>query len=193
MDKQLKEKIQQLAKEAKVKFGKPLTLEEIQETETKLRLKIPQEYRDFLEIFGCMQGVGLEVLGRAPDRFTVRRPTGEIRGSALGRTLDLREAYPTFPKNCIAIEFDGGEGWYCIVCGGEDHGKVIYWDMWCDPEQAYPNIPKPEWFKKHPNWAKGHITGKKEDFWVEAFDFWSWLIKRLEETKREVEEKRKGK
>lgn len=199
MDEKLKEKIKQLAKEARVKFGQPLSSKEIQEMENKLQLTLPKEYKEFLEEFGCVET--LEILGSAPSSLKrYRLPSGEELWSALGMTLDTR-GYSTFPKNCVVVQDDGGGGYYCVVCGGRDHGKVIYWDSDCDPEQAYPNIPKPEWFERHPNWARGdpekgippHPTGKKEDFWVEALDFWSWLIQQLEERKRKIEAERKEK
>jgi hypothetical protein len=190
MDEKLKEKIIQLAKEMNVQFGEPLSIKEIERIESKLGLHIPKEYKEFLETFGCVED--FEVLGSCPKLLKkYRHSSGEELWSALGHTLYLREEYSTFPKNCIAIKYDGHTGYYCIVCGGKDHGRVIYWDPWCDPEQAYPNIPKPEWFEKHPNWARGHPTGKKEDFWVDALDFWSWLIERFEEY-REIMREEKG-
>jgi hypothetical protein len=129
---------------------------------------------------------GLEILGSvSPFGKGHLRPDGIEQLSALGMTLWLRED-PFFSKNCVVLLDDVGEGYYCLVCSGKDYGKVIYWDKWCDPKEAYPNIPKPEWFEKHPNWSGGHITGKKEDFWVEELDFWIWLIKMLEkDSKRE--------
>jgi hypothetical protein len=194
MDEKLKEKIIQLAKEAEVYFGEPLSKEEIERMESKLGLTLPKEYKEFLETFGCIER--LEVLGSCPKRLKkYRHSSGEELWSALGLTLSLREDYSTFPKNCVAIMYDQHSGYYCVVCGGKDHGKVIYWNPWCDPEQAYPNIPKPEWFEENPDWAQGHLTGKKEDFWVEGLDFWSWLIKTLEENAARIKkekEMRKG-
>lgn len=174
MDKTLREKIENLANVAKVIFCKPLAEEEIQKIESRLQLLLPEEYKEFLKNFGCADGVGLEIMGRTTREGHIL-PSGEESMSALGRTLALREDFPKFPRNCIAIEYDGGDGYYCVVCGRNDYGKVVYWDMYLEPEQAYPNEPKPEWYEKHPN-------EPKVDFWVEAPDFWTYLIKRLRET-----------
>jgi hypothetical protein len=189
MEEKLKQKILALCKAKKVRVGEPLTPKDIERIESKLGFEIPQEYKDFLATFGSLTGFGLEIMGNVPPESKGHiLPCGEESLSALGTTLDLRERFLTFPRNCIAIEYDGGDGYYCLVCSGKDYGKVIFWDMWCDPKQAYPNIPTPEWFKKHPNWARGapeknippHLTGKKEDFWVEGFDFWHYVILRLQ-------------
>jgi hypothetical protein len=198
MSKELIEQIKKLVISEPLKgewSKKPLISSEIEAMEEKLGFTFPKEYKEFLEIFGYLDpGWGNEILGKVPPRLKSdpNNPKHLVDGfpkwSVAGQTFYLRKGYSTFPKNCAAISFDGGDGWYCIVCEGKDKGKVIYWDSYCDPKQVYPNIPTPEWFIKHPNWDAIHVTKKKEDFWVEGLDFWSWLLKETKERKRRKEE-----
>lgn len=201
MDEKIKSQIEELVKSEPLNgrwSKKPLTSEQVQAMEEKLGFTFPEEYREFLQVYGWLEpGWGEPVLGKAPAMDT--HPDWVIEGfqkwSVAGRTISLRKGYPTFPKNCAAIQFDGGDGWYCIVCEGKDRGKVIYWDSFCDPKQAYPNIPTEEWFEENLDWDRGdsekdipsHPNSKKKDFWAEGLDFWSWLLRLLRGLKKQKE------
>lgn len=185
MDEKIKRQIEELVKSKPLEgewCEKPLTSSEIEVIEERLGFTFPKEYREFLEVFGWLDpGWGEEIIGKALLDY-------DIEQSVVTRTLNLREKYSSFPKNCAAINFDGGEDWYCIICDGKDKGRVIFWESLTDPNQVYPNIPSPEWFKKYPDWVEDHITGEKEDFWTRGLDFWSWLMGEIEERRQEKEE-----
>lgn len=199
MNNQIKEWLEKAVAERNFKFGNPMSQEEIASMEKKLQVKIPKEYREFLENYGCIRPE--EILGSViPNLKQYKLETGEYLWTAEGWTLDLRRAKDIdgdpswdFPKNCIVINVDGGGGYFCVVCGGKDDGRVILWDSYCDPKQAYPNNPTEEWFKEKENidWDLVHVTKKKEDFWVQELDFWRFLF-RIFESEKNLEKFEKG-
>jgi len=120
----------------------------ILEVESKLGLKFPEDYKQFLKTFGWIYIFELAGIN-----------------STLEETLKLRKSYgDEFPNNIIPIDEDGYGNYYCLVCSGKDKGKVIFWQHDLPPEKIYPNIPE----------------GKDKDFWIEASDFWTWLIEQLQ-------------
>jgi len=159
--------IQQLVKELSGRFGTPTTLVEIQEMEVELNLEFPKEYKEFLQTFGWIDSVQ-EIFGggrNIPKEFSI-----------VEETLSLRSDYPdTFPRNVIAVYHDGRGNYDCIVCSGQDTGKVIFWQHDVNPDERYP---------KHPE--------GKPDFWLEGPDFWTWLLEMLQMTKEAGEEYEKG-
>lgn len=141
-------------------IGEPLTTEEIQEIEEKLKVKLPEEYKEFLQTFGSLSVVGLQMI----DGHSV-----------IKETRKLREYYPkTFSYNLIPIEEDGYGNYYCVVCDGKDRGKIIFWQHDVYPDQVYPNYP----------------PDKDSDFWIESPDFWTWLLERLQLIKKEEKEEK---
>jgi len=131
----------------------------IQEVEKSLGLELPEEYKEFLQKIGWIFGIEYGGLN-----------------SAIKMTLQLRENYADkFSKNLIPLHGDGYGNYHCLVCGGKDNGRVIFWQHDVYDGQEYPNIP----------------PGKPEDFWIEAPDFWTWLLERLEEKYKEKEEEKK--
>jgi len=141
------------------KLAKP---QEIEKIEHKLEVSFPNEYKEFLQNFGWIS------IGEIAEIADL--------GSNLEETLQLREGYgDKFSKNLVPLHDDGFGNYHCLVCGGKDNGKVIFWQHDVYEGQEYHNIP----------------PGKLEDFWIEASDFWTWLLERLEEKYKEKEEKKK--
>jgi hypothetical protein len=64
------------------------------------------------------------------------------------------------------INGDGYGNYYCIVCNGKDNGKVIFWQHDAPSEEVYPRYPEGQ-----------------PDFWIEGPDFWTWLLKKLQQIK----------
>lgn len=159
------EKIKKLITRLRLNPSPGLTEEEIQKNEETLGLKYPEQYKEFLRMYGWL------LVGE-----------GHLGGKeGVEEALKLQKYHAKdFPKNLIPLDDNGSGDYYCLVCGGEDHGKVIFWQHDAPDEYTYPNIPDEDWFKQHPDWAKNHINDKKKDFWVEALDFWTWLLNRLE-------------
>ncbi len=181
MNQEIKQKMDAWTKELNLDFGKPMTEDGIQEIEKKLDLKVPPEYREFLLNYGCIPS--MDLLGSViPEDSDTLLDSGEYLWSALGMTLKRREGLG-LPDDLIVVHLDGMGGYDCVVGQGERFGQVVYWDSYCDPNQAYPNIPTEEWFQNHPNWTITHINSKKEDFWLEGYNFWDYLFRKFQEIK----------
>lgn len=167
------DKIDKIVKESDIGFLPPKnSAEKIKSLEENLGVELPQEYADFLGKYGWLD-IGEGLL------------SADV---ALKEAFKLQKYYPqTFPQNLIPLDENGSGDYACLVCGGVDHGKVVFWRHDVPDYFVYPNIPDEDWFKQHPDWAKNHINGKKEDFWLEAPDFWTWLLNRLE-LKKQTEE-----
>jgi len=149
-------KIKELVVRLQLAHDEPLSKQEIQKNEEALGVKYPEQYKEFLRIYGWLS-LGEDHLGGK---------------EGVKEALRLQENHPKgFPKNLIPIDDNGSGDYYCLVCGGEDHGKVIFWQHDAPSEETYPNTPQ----------------GKSKDFWVEAPDFWTWLLNRLE-FQRQIEE-----
>lgn len=184
-------KIKELVERLKLAHDEPLSEEEIRKNEKILKVKYPEQYKEFLRMYGWL------LLGEG------------FLGGNIQETHDLRENLPDdkFPKHIIPIDDNGSGDYWCLVCGGKDHGKVIAWFHDFPEEYLYPNVPDEEWLQNHPEWIKenindkkedlkdffypnvpkGNIQDKKEDFWTIAPDFWTWLLNRLE-LERQLEE-----
>ena len=102
------------------KKGVPATEKEVEEMEEQLDLEFPEEYKEFLREFGYLDVPACEgIRGKSDNKYKSTKDT----------TLKLRKEWPdnTFPKNVISIESDGFGNEYCLVCKGDDYGKVIFW------------------------------------------------------------------
>jgi len=140
--KKLVEELEELAELPGKPFGKPMSPLEIQEIETKLNLKLPQEYKEFLQTFGSLSVIRTEPMGGQ-----------EI----IPTTLSLRGNYPdTFSHNLVVVRGDGYGNYHCVVCDGKDYGKVVFWQHDAPLNEVYPNYPegKPDF------WIEG------PDFWT---------------------------
>jgi len=164
MDKEEKiHKIRRLAKELNLESGPPATKAEIEEMEKRLGFEFPQEYREFLIVFGSLSDIlGKEVAGESAVKTTL-----SLREWYPGPCKKSRE-FPEFPKNVVVVEEDGFGNCYCLVCSGEDNGKVIFWQHDVYPGQEYPNYP----------------PDRDSDFWIEAPDFWTWVLEKLQRIKK---------
>jgi len=189
MNQEIKQKMDAWTRELNLDFGEPMTENEIREMEKKLDLEVPEEYKEFLLNYGCIPS--LDILGSViPGDRDALLSSGEYLWSSLGITLrERRSEYTKIPHDLIVIRFPGNGILDCIVGKGERFGQVVYWDPYCDPEQAYPNTPNEEWFQKNPDWFNKHINGKKEDFWLAGYNFWDYLFRefqRIKEVNKEV-------
>ncbi len=149
-------RVKELVVRLKLAHDEPLSKQEIQKNEEALGVKYPEQYKEFLRIYGWLS-VG----------------EGQLGGKeGVKEALDLQKYHPErFPKNLIPLNDIGNGDYHCLVCGGEDHGKVIFWQHDAPSEETYPNTPQE----------------KSKDFWLEASDFWTWLLKRME-LEREIRE-----
>ena len=145
-------------------FGKPITLAETHEMESRLNVEFPPELREFLQTFGSLRVKRMEV-----DGYTI-----------VQETLDLRENYPdTFPHNLVVVEGDGYGNYYCVVCDGKDYGKVIFWQHDAPLEGIYPKYPEGK-----PNfWIEG------PDFWTWLLEELQRIKKIEDEEKQHEKEK----
>ena len=185
MDQGTKQKLDAWTEEMNLDFGEPMTEDGIREMEKKLDLKVPPAYREFLLSYGCIPS--LDILGSVlPEDSDVLLGSGEYPRSALGMTLKERNSeYAKLPRDLIVVRVEGNGILDCVVGEGERFGQVVYWDCFRAPTQAYPNIPKEEWFSKNLGWEKEHINGKKKDFWLAGYDFWDYLF-RIFQKKKEL-------
>jgi len=166
---EIKQRIQQLIKELGLRHCSSVAPAEVQEMEIKLGLEFPKGYKEFLLAYGCLEDI--EILGGGKEI-----PYSYL--STVEATLELREMHSEeFPKNCVAVKADGYGNFYCVVCGGKDNGKVIFWQHDLPPEKTYPNNPRPE----------------DSDFWIEGQNFWEWLFSELQKRKELVEKWRNQK
>jgi len=154
-------KIKELIKELELDFGPPATQKEISEMEKTLSLEFPQEYKEFLRIFGSLDDIlGKETAGDSAVKATLSQKNWE---------------HIKFPENLVVVHEDGYGNSYCVVCKGEDYGKVVFWQHDAPSNEVYPNYPE-----------------GKPDFWIEGPDFWTWLLEKLQRIKKiENEEKQK--
>ena len=119
----IKNKIEQIKNIARQIGGKKeisATEKEVEEMEEQLDLEFPEEYKEFLREFGYLDVPACEgIRGKSDNKYKSTKDT----------TLKLRKEWPdnTFPKNVISIESDGFGNEYCLVCKGDDYGKVIFW------------------------------------------------------------------
>jgi len=76
------QKVKELAEKLEWRKNRsvPMKLEEIQEMEGRLGVKLPEEYREFLKIFGCIDLFGVDILGQGRS----------VEYSALETTLKWR-------------------------------------------------------------------------------------------------------
>jgi len=151
------QKIHKLVKELNLGFGSPAGSGEIERMESELNIKFPKEYKEFLETFGFLG----TILGVECEDISAVKETLRYRKR---RFLDGKQK--PFAKNLVVVEEDGLGNCYCVVCNEVDEGKVIFWQHDVYPEDLYPN----------------HPLGKP-DFWIEGPDFWSWLLRKLQDTK----------
>lgn len=150
----IKKEIELLINEIGGQFGNPMNNTEIQDLENKLGVKLPQEYKEFLQVFGYLDFFGTQILGSKK---------GNVEYTALNITLDQRKYYEDkFPHNLVVIKEDGFGNCYCLVCRGKDFGKVIFWQHDAPEDEVYPGYPK-----------------NKPNFWVEGTDFLTWLLEKL--------------
>jgi len=163
-------KVKELIRELKevsgfpAKVGRPMSAKEIQEMEKTLGLKLPQEYKEFLQTFGSLGVVRMEI----EDGYSVVK-----------ETLSLRENYPDrFPNNLVAVYGDGYGNYYCIVCDGPDYGKVIFWQHDAPLKETYPRYPEgqPDF------WLEG------PDFWTWLLEKLRRIKKIEEEEKKQKRE-----
>lgn len=150
-------KIKELVERLKIWHNQGLSENQIKEQEKSLGVSFPEQYKEFLRMYGWI------LLGEG------------FLGTNLGikETLELRKYFPQkFPRNLISLDNNGSGDYYCLVCGGKDHGKVIFWQHDAPEKYVYPNVP-PE---------------KNQNFWIATPDFWTWLLDRLELKKKEEEE-----
>lgn len=161
------QKVKELAEELNWDKDKSIstTPEEIQEMENKLNLRFPKEYKEFLQTFCCLQVYGMDIFGCGDGLLSATRETIE----------NQIPPYPPagkFPENLVVTSDNGFGDYYCLVCGGIDDGKIIFWQHDVYPEQAYPNYP----------------PDKGPDFWIEGPDFWTWLLNKLNMIKKAKED-----
>lgn len=145
--------IWELIKERKIDFGNPVNFEQINAWEFKLGIRLPLAYKQFLHLFGHLEIFPTPILGDGNGDF-----------SFLLVTLYLRKMYPNkFLKELVAIKSDGGGNYYCINCGRKSYGEIIFWQHDVSPVEIYPN----------------HPSNENSDFWMEAPNFWTWLLEFL--------------
>lgn len=150
------DEVKKLITRLKLNPSPGLTEKEIKKNEEILGVEYPEQYKEFLRMYGWLL-VGERHLGGK---------------EGVEEALELRKYHPeSFSKNLIPLDDIGNGDYDCLVCGGKDHGKVVFWQHDAPNEEVYPNIP----------------SGKSKDFWVEASDFWTWLVDRLE-FQRQIEE-----
>lgn len=121
--------------------GKPLSDAQLQEVEERIGVKLPEQYRRFLQT----QNGGRP----SPDHFDFRERPGQ--GSIVDflygvgvhrRPLELeRRALKTenLPGDLMEIGMDPGGSQICIGISGERLGKVYFW-AGATPHRAYPNL-----------------------------------------------------
>jgi SMI1-KNR4 cell-wall len=159
--------VEQLVSALRTKSGPSLTDAEVRDYEKLLAITFPDSYRKFLRQFGNIAGSGIFGSSRSPWPSQV---------SVVSETLELRSWYPeTFGHNLLPICADGRGNYWCLVCDGQDIGKVIFWQYDLTPAQTYPNAPSDEALF----------------FWVDGANFDDWLIKYLTRALHDVQERKR--
>ncbi len=139
-----------------------MTPEEIQEVEDELSVTLPLEYKEFLQIYGSLI-IGPDIVYGKDRGKTPPFEEGEF--SVLKNTLKLRAKYPKrFPENFVPILEEPDCGAVCLICGGENHGKLVLWGYHAD------------------------YNSPELDCASEGPDFWTWLRDELISLKKDYEE-----
>jgi hypothetical protein len=114
--------------------------------EKALGVKIPEQYRDFLEKYGIYNDIGVEVYGITEN---LTRFTGVP--CVIGATESLRRDYD-LPIRFLALEYTGLEDEH--ICLDTEDGKVYAISKWLGDLKVADSFN--EWFY-------GDIIGRREE------------------------------
>lgn len=101
----------------KLESAQKATIEEIENFENNLSIKLGNEYKSFLLEFGTLEVEYLEFYG-----YT-KNPENSL--NALALTKEQRESIKDFPKNLIVF-FNAGDGSYYCVDSDDKVYRCIY-------------------------------------------------------------------
>lgn len=119
-------------------FGKGASKELVNKAEKALEIKLPFQYRDFVERYGALSFDGTEIYGVTSDNFQ----NGKIP-NGIWYTLDERKKY-NLPKQLLIIYHTGAEEYFCLdfsKLNEEGEPAVVAYAFCVDVEyQTYEKI-----------------------------------------------------
>ena len=117
-----REIIKQLSsKENFTMLDREVSDKEILQLEQLLRVKLPDEYKDFLKRFGYLFWFGISILGIAPDE-----DDSVVFWTKKARADYLPKDFVSRPKNGVVVCEYGGGGYYFLYCkGSKKEGNVV--------------------------------------------------------------------
>lgn len=118
--------------------GPPLLPEDIRDLETRLRVALPEEFKEFLLKYNGgrptpdafpFEGLENNPYGAIQVFFRIGGP---IESSTFDWNMHIMEG--RLPAGLFPIACDGGGDLICLSLSGDDAGAVVFWDSFGEPK-----------------------------------------------------------